>query len=180
MKTVAAARVERPGGALKPCAADPERMFPLNESAHVGQAPTAGERAALAVCRRCPLMEACRAEAQVMKLPYGVAGGLTAAQRRAVRAERIRPARVERTGSGAAGTADVGTAAASEPPIGDPVIEAVDLLFRVRHDLTPDVLRSLASIWTCASAARYGAPHERFWELDAEGHFYDEHEGERV
>ncbi|MDN5918072.1 MAG: hypothetical protein L0I76_23745 [Pseudonocardia sp.] len=115
-----------------------------------------------------------------MKLPYGVAGGLTAAQRRAVRAERIRPARVERTGSGAAGTADVGTAAASEPPIGDPVIEAVDLLFRVRHDLTPDVLRSLASIWTCASAARYGAPHERFWELDAEGHFYDEHEGERV
>lgn len=81
------------------CAADPDRMFPIEESTRPGQAPTAGERAALAVCWRCPLLQACRAEVLEMALPYGVAGGLTAAQRREVRAERIRPARAQRAGA---------------------------------------------------------------------------------
>jgi hypothetical protein len=47
------------------------------------------------------------------------------------------------------------------------VHDAVEVLFAQRHDLPPDVLRSLADIWVCASAARYGEPHEPFWE-DAE------------
>ena len=81
------------------CAADPDRMFPLEESVRPGQAPTAGERAALAVCGRCSLLQACRAEVLEMALPYGVAGGLTAAQRREIRAERARPARTEPTGA---------------------------------------------------------------------------------
>lgn len=50
----------------------------------------------------------------------------------------------------------------------DPAYQAVDTLFRCRHELPPDILRSLASIWFCASAARYGRPHEEFWELDDE------------
>lgn len=50
----------------------------------------------------------------------------------------------------------------------DPVLVAADLLFEVRHELPPDVMRTLADVWTCASAARYGEPHERFWEPDEE------------
>lgn len=51
---------------------------------------------------------------------------------------------------------------------------AVETLFRHRHHLAPDVLRSLASIWVCASAARYGAPHETFWLEDEAA--YSEHD----
>jgi len=43
--------------------------------------------------------------------------------------------------------------------------QAVDVLFAARHTLTPDILRSLRDTWLCASAARYGAPHES-WEYD--------------
>lgn len=45
----------------------------------------------------------------------------------------------------------------------DPVYQAVELLLKCRHQLPPDILRSLASIWVCGSAARYNAPHEEFW-----------------
>lgn len=62
----------------------------------------------------------------------------------------------------------------AEPP--DPVYEAVELLFRHRHNLAPDVLRSLADIWSCASAARYGEPHEEFWTALAEEGFYGTHD----
>lgn len=83
-------RIAAPPGAAQagrvPCAADPELMFPLDESQRVDQRPTAGERAALAVCRSCRLLEACRAQVLEQPLPYGVAGGLTAAQRRGLRA----------------------------------------------------------------------------------------------
>jgi hypothetical protein len=48
-------------------------------------------------------------------------------------------------------------------PHDDPVYQAVALLSRCRHQLPPDVLRSLASIWVCGSAARFQAPHEEFW-----------------
>lgn len=67
------------------CADDPERMFPVDESGP-GQPPTLGERAAVAVCAGCPVLAACRAVVLEMPLAYGVAGGLTAAQRRERRA----------------------------------------------------------------------------------------------
>lgn len=63
-------------------------MFPVDESGP-GQPPTTGERAALAVCAGCPVLAACRAAVLDMPLAYGVAGGLTAAQRRERRAARL-------------------------------------------------------------------------------------------
>lgn len=45
-----------------------------------------------------------------------------------------------------------------------PVYEATTVLFERRHRLDPGELRLLERIWCCASAARYGAPHERFWD----------------
>lgn len=42
----------------------------------------------------------------------------------------------------------------------DPVTAAVEVLFDHRHNLPPDAMRSLVSIWICASAARYGEPGE--------------------
>jgi hypothetical protein len=45
----------------------------------------------------------------------------------------------------------------------DEITAAVDVLYRHRHALPNDVLRSLQSIWACASAARFGEPYERFW-----------------
>jgi hypothetical protein len=44
-----------------------------------------------------------------------------------------------------------------------PVYAAVEVLAHYRHSLTPDVLRSLADIWVCASAARWGRPYETWW-----------------
>lgn len=58
----------------------------------------------------------------------------------------------------------------------DPVREAVNLLHRCRHELEPDVLRTLAEAWACASAARYGEPHEEFWTELAEDGFYAAHD----
>lgn len=58
---------------------------------------------------------------------------------------------------------------------------AVEVLFRCRHQLPPDILRSLAGIWCCASAAKYGEPYEPFWEDFAEaygGHLTPECEDE--
>jgi hypothetical protein len=61
----------------------------------------------------------------------------------------------------------------------DPVHDAVEVLAAHRHELAPDVLRSLADIWSCGSAARYGAAAEKFW-LDDDGQdnaaFYGEHD----
>lgn len=68
-----------------PCMADAERMFPVDESGP-GQPPTVGERAAVAVCAGCSVLDACRVAVLEMPLAYGVAGGLTAAQRRELRA----------------------------------------------------------------------------------------------
>ncbi len=70
------------------CALDPEWMFPVDESGP-GQRPTAGERAAVAVCMACPVLAACRTAVLGMPLAYGVAGGLTAGQRRDLRAARL-------------------------------------------------------------------------------------------
>lgn len=46
------------------------------------------------------------------------------------------------------------------------VYDAVEMLTRHRHRLPSDILRSLESIWTCASAARFGEPYEKFWLHD--------------
>lgn len=50
----------------------------------------------------------------------------------------------------------------------------VELLADYRHNLPTDILRSLAGIWFCASAARFGRPHEPFWE-DHDAAAYAEH-----
>ncbi|NWJ69613.1 WhiB family transcriptional regulator [Pseudonocardia sp. ICBG1122] len=74
-----------------PCESDPERMFPVAESRRSG-ARTDGERRALDVCATCPVLAACSRAARDMEMPYGVAGGMTAADRRAIRAADRRPA----------------------------------------------------------------------------------------
>lgn len=48
------------------------------------------EEAAKRVCARCPVMIACREHALLQPEPYGVWGGLTAAERRVVLARRRR------------------------------------------------------------------------------------------
>ncbi|MFG3286287.1 WhiB family transcriptional regulator [Streptomyces sp. NPDC048111] len=48
------------------------------------------EEAAKRVCARCPVMVECREHALLMPEPYGVWGGLTAAERRVVIARRRR------------------------------------------------------------------------------------------
>ena len=64
-------------------------MFPLYASQRRGQEPTEGEWAALAVCERCPVLAPCReAVLTVSPLTHGVAGGMTAMQRREARAIR--------------------------------------------------------------------------------------------
>ncbi|ANJ09290.1 transcription factor WhiB [Streptomyces parvulus] len=48
------------------------------------------EEAAKRVCARCPVMVECREHALLQPEPYGVWGGLTAAERRVVLARRRR------------------------------------------------------------------------------------------
>lgn len=50
----------------------------------------AREEAAKRVCARCPVLLECREHALLMPEPYGVWGGLTAAERRVVLARRRR------------------------------------------------------------------------------------------
>ncbi|WP_064485495.1 WhiB family transcriptional regulator [Pseudonocardia sp. HH130629-09] len=63
---------------------DPELFFP---TATAGAALAAAERRALAVCTGCPVLAACRTWA-VAEQPHGIAGGLTEAQRTALRHPR--------------------------------------------------------------------------------------------
>lgn len=60
----------------------------------------AREEAAKRVCARCPVMVACREHALLQPEPYGVWGGLTAAERRVVLARRRRRAAELRPGTG--------------------------------------------------------------------------------
>nr|WP_206323372.1 WhiB family transcriptional regulator [Streptomyces sp. HNM0574] len=50
----------------------------------------AREQAAKRVCARCPVLVECREHALMLPEPYGVWGGLTAAERRVVLARRRR------------------------------------------------------------------------------------------
>jgi len=70
--------------------------------------------------------------------------------------------------------ADAYVLAAQERPAADDVAGAIDVLFRHRHELTPDALRSLQDIWACGSAARYGQPYETWFTDDLE--FYANHD----
>lgn len=42
--------------------------------------------------------------------------------------------------------------------------EAVEVLYRNRHNLPSDLIRTLQAIWICRSAAYYQGPGEKFWE----------------
>jgi WhiB family transcriptional regulator, redox-sensing transcriptional regulator len=63
---------------------DPELFFPAAEHGPVYEVQVA---AAKAVCEQCPVRAECLAEALV-RLPYGIAGGLTAEERRIGRPRR--------------------------------------------------------------------------------------------
>jgi hypothetical protein len=73
--------------------ADPEIFFPVGDPADPFDPRNAD---ALAYCARCPVRAECAAEALV-RIPYGVAGGMTAGQRaaylRARRTGRVGPVR---------------------------------------------------------------------------------------
>lgn len=64
---------------------DPELFFPTAASGSSFEAQVA---AAKAVCGGCPVRAACLVEA-LERLPYGIAGGLTEDERRAVRGGRL-------------------------------------------------------------------------------------------
>ncbi|MEU6891794.1 WhiB family transcriptional regulator [Streptomyces sp. NPDC046557] len=68
----------------------------------------AREEAAKRVCARCPVMVACREHALLQPEPYGVWGGLTAAERRVLLGRRRRRAAELRQGSGAGPVAAAG------------------------------------------------------------------------
>lgn len=61
---------------------DPEIFFPLDDGASAPDHPA--NAAALAICAPCPVRVSCLLYA-LGALPYGIAGGLTAAQRRDLR-----------------------------------------------------------------------------------------------
>lgn len=102
----------------RPAAAVPKPRVPVSQEARQGDGPwhadavcrrdeaglffapskeptaarLAREEAAKRVCARCPVMVACREHALIQPEPYGVWGGLTAAERRVVLARRRRRA----------------------------------------------------------------------------------------
>ncbi|MGM0720961.1 MAG: WhiB family transcriptional regulator [Actinomycetota bacterium] len=65
---------------------EPDLFFP---TAVDGAALVAEERRALAVCRVCPVLAACRAWA-IVEQPHGIAGGLTEDERRRARRTTLR------------------------------------------------------------------------------------------
>lgn len=65
------------------------------------------EQAAKRVCAQCPVLVECREHALLLPEPYGVWGGLTAAERRVVLARRRR--REAATAAGSATSTEMGT-----------------------------------------------------------------------
>ena len=106
------------------CADDPDLMFPLVESERAWR-PTPGEAAAQAVCARCPVLARCRRETLAGEpAPYGVAGGLTVADRRAIRASRRgldrSPTSRGRRGSGGRGAGSCSRTCSPTRPVRGP------------------------------------------------------------
>lgn len=89
MSRMTSLRAPAAGGRAPRCANNPERMFPLQESERPGRR-TPGEARAMAVCAVCPVLVECRRAVLGLggtaPLAYGVAGGMTREDRRAVRA----------------------------------------------------------------------------------------------
>lgn len=102
--TRALQRVASPPGPA--CAEAPERMFPIHESERPGER-TPGEARALQLCATCPVLVECRRAVLRLggtaPLAYGVAGGMTREDRRAVRAASRRLSREASAGRPAAG-----------------------------------------------------------------------------
>lgn len=96
MSRMTSLRAPSAGGRAPRCADNPERMFPLQESERPGRR-TPGEARALAVCAVCPVLAECRRAVLGLDgstpLAYGVAGGMTREDRRAVRAASRRLSR---------------------------------------------------------------------------------------
>ena len=73
----------QPTGSSPACAAeDPELFYPITE---VGEAARRQIEAAKAVCQRCPLLQECRAGALARHEEFGVWGGLSEKERRALK-----------------------------------------------------------------------------------------------
>lgn len=66
---------------------DPEIFFPVGE-AWTGKRNEARAEVALAICARCPVREACQADALARGDAWAVLGGTLPAQRRAILARR--------------------------------------------------------------------------------------------
>jgi WhiB family redox-sensing transcriptional regulator len=67
---------------------DPELWFPDKGAVGYVTADGTREHRAKAICRRCPVLEECREYAIEAAEPYGIWGGLSADERRALRRER--------------------------------------------------------------------------------------------
>ncbi len=80
--------------------ADPELFFPTAAAGAVYEAQVSEAKS---VCRRCPVVAACLTDA-LARAPYGIAGGLTEAERSAARTARrgTRPPGAERSRTGTA------------------------------------------------------------------------------
>ena len=87
MSTMTRASKRAAGTPSPACSGDPDAMFPAADSERPGER-NAAELAALAVCAGCALLGPCAEAALSAQMPYGVAGGMTAADRRAIRAVR--------------------------------------------------------------------------------------------
>lgn len=163
MSTMTPARttaVPAPGPACG--AVDPDLMFPVVESERPGR-PNPAERAALAVCARCPVRGDCLERVLDAPLPYGVAGGLTAADRRAVRARRrgldqpVSPA-----ATGERDKEESAPDAGPTPILVDPLLDLDTAISRVmavhetrRHGADPVKVRELALGHAPATASRW-------------------------
>lgn len=136
----------RPGTGI-----DPEIFFPAGEP---GNRYDGRNRAALDVCARCPVQTECLAEA-LERIPYGIAGGMTARERARLRARR-RPA-VEAEGGGPAPRTS-----APDPALPRAVTRArgIELLLagRRREDIarTLDVAQRTVDRWAVLPEVR---PH---------------------
>ena len=144
------------------CADDPDLMFPLVESERPWR-PTPGEAAAQAVCARCPVLAQCRRDVLTGEpAPYGVAGGLTVADRRAIRASQARPRPQprprSRRGSGGRGAGSCSRTCSPTRPCGDletAIAQAMAVHARREHGADPVKVRELALEHRPATASRW-------------------------
>ncbi|WP_030291002.1 WhiB family transcriptional regulator [Streptomyces katrae] len=104
---VAAREEDGPWHAEAVCRRDEAGLF-FAPSKEPTAARLSREEAAKRVCARCPVMVACREHALLQPEPYGVWGGLTAAERRVVLARRRRRAAELRQAPGAGPIAAAG------------------------------------------------------------------------